>query len=103
MSCRCHEDKALTKGRVEWCEWCRCARCGGKYNNTSADKSESSWLSKFIEVPDTNADVALLAAMLGAFVWSIMYINDYLFRIAHCIGLVCMSFGVHRALLFYGY
>ena len=103
VSCRCFEDKSLTKGRIEWCEWCRCAKCGGKFDQTRSTGVGSSWLSRFSKLPDLNSDLALLLGLLGAVVWTAMYVNDYLYRILHCVGCIFGAFCIHRVVVYFGY
>lgn len=105
VSCRCFEDKSLTKGRIEWCDWCRCYDCGGRINKTHTTDEDGggSWISRYITVPDTNADLALLIGLFGSLVWTVMYVNDYLFRVLHCLGCICAVFCAHRMVTFLGY
>ena len=103
ISCRCFQDKTLTKGRIEWCEWCRCPKCGGKTNRTGEMEDNGSWLSRFIQVPDINADLGLLLGLIGGVVWTAMYVNDYLFRMLHCLGCYFGAVVFHRVILFFGY
>lgn len=50
-----------------------------------------------------NSDLGLLLVLVGAVVWTAMYVNNYLFRVLHCLGCVCASFSLHRLLLFFDY
>jgi hypothetical protein len=105
VSCKCYLDKSLTKGRLEWCEWCRCPECGGKQNKTNERgyRDNSTLTGLFSMVSDLNAELALFFGIIGVSVWSIVYIQDYLYRVQHIIGLYSFLFLLHAMFLYFGF
>ena len=99
VSCRCYSDQKLLKGRVEWCDWCRCPDCGGKQNrNQQAD----TFGNIFAMIPDLNAELGLALVLIGVSVWSFIYVDGFLYRVSHCIGLLSAAFCAHGVSVWFG-